>query len=76
MSSIRIRKRGKMLGIQFLIRKRIKMVDGIWVPRKPKVEKDKYISSTNENKKDVSNVFDSLMSSETINNIIKYEIAY
>lgn len=35
-----------------------------------------YISSTNENKKDVSNVFDSLMSSETINNIIKYEIAY
>jgi len=35
-----------------------------------------YISSTDENKKDVSNVFDSLMSSETINNIIKYEIAY
>lgn len=35
-----------------------------------------YISSTDENKKDVSNLFDSLMSSETINNIIKYEIAY
>ena len=35
-----------------------------------------YISSTDENKKNVSNVFDSLMSSETINNIIKYEIAY
>ena len=35
-----------------------------------------YISSTDENKKEVSNVFDSLMSSETINNIIKYEIAY
>ena len=35
-----------------------------------------YISSTDENKKDVSNVFDSFMSSETINNIIKYEIAY
>lgn len=35
-----------------------------------------YILSTNKNKKDVSNVFDSLMSSETINNIIKYEIAY
>ena len=35
-----------------------------------------YISSTDENKKDVSNVFDSLMNSETINNIIKYEIAY
>ena len=35
-----------------------------------------YISSTDENKKDVSNVFDSLMSSETISNIIKYEIAY
>ena len=35
-----------------------------------------YISSTVENKKDVSNAFDSLMSSETINNIIKYEIAY
>lgn len=35
-----------------------------------------YISSTDENKKNVSNVFDSLMTSETINNIIKYEIAY
>lgn len=35
-----------------------------------------YISSIDENKKNVSNVFDSLMSSETINNIIKYEIAY
>ena len=35
-----------------------------------------YISSTDENKKDVSNVFDSLMSSKTISNIIKYEIAY
>ena len=35
-----------------------------------------YISSTDENKKNVSNVFDSLMNSETINNIIKYEIAY
>ena len=35
-----------------------------------------YISSTDENKKDVNNVFDSLMSSETISNIIKYEIAY
>ena len=34
-----------------------------------------YISSTNENKKNVSNVFDNLISSETINNIIKYEIA-
>lgn len=29
-----------------------------------------------KNKKAVSNVFDSLMSSKTINNIIKYEIAY
>ena len=35
-----------------------------------------YISSTDQNKKNVSNVSDSLMSSETINNIIKYEIAY
>ena len=35
-----------------------------------------YISSTDENKKNVSNVFDNLMNSETINNIIKYEIAY
>ena len=35
-----------------------------------------YISSTDENKKNVSNVFDNLMSSETINNIIKYTIAY
>ena len=35
-----------------------------------------YISSTDQNKKNVSNVYDSLMSSETINNIIKYEIAY
>lgn len=35
-----------------------------------------YISSTDENKKNVSNVFDNLMSSETINNIIKYKIAY
>ena len=34
-----------------------------------------YISSTDENKKNVSNVFDNLMRSETINNIIKYEIA-
>ena len=34
-----------------------------------------YISSTDENKKNVSNVFDNLMKSETINNIIKYEIA-
>ena len=30
----------------------------------------------NENKKKVSNAFDNLMKSETINNIIKYEIAY
>lgn len=35
-----------------------------------------YISSTDENKKNVSNVFDNLMTSETINNIIKYKIAY
>ena len=35
-----------------------------------------YISSTDENKKNASNVFDNLMSSETINNIIKYKIAY
>lgn len=35
-----------------------------------------YISSTNENKKNASIVFDNLMSSETINNIIKYEMAY
>jgi site-specific recombinase XerD len=35
-----------------------------------------YISSTDENRKDVSNVFDNLMNSETINDIIKYEIAY
>ena len=35
-----------------------------------------YISSTDENKKNVSNVFDNFMSSETINNIIKYEITY
>ena len=30
---------------------------------------------TDENRKDVSNVFDDLMSSKTINDIIKYEIA-
>lgn len=35
-----------------------------------------YISSTDENKKEVSNVFDNLMSSKTIDKIIKYEIAY
>ena len=35
-----------------------------------------YISSTEENRKDVSDVFDNLMNSEIINNIIKYEIAY
>ena len=35
-----------------------------------------YISSTDENKKNVSNVFDNLMNSKTINDIIKYEIAY
>lgn len=33
-----------------------------------------YITSTDEDKKDVSNVFDNLMTSKTINNIIKYEI--
>ena len=33
-----------------------------------------YISSTDENKKNVSNVFDSFMSSTIINDIIKYEI--
>ncbi len=35
-----------------------------------------YISSTDENRKDVSNVFDNLMNSKTINDISKYEIAY
>ena len=35
-----------------------------------------YITSADENRKDVSNVFDDLMSSKTINDIIKYEIAY
>ncbi len=35
-----------------------------------------YITSTDENKKDVSNVFDNLVNSKTINDIIKYEIAY
>ncbi len=35
-----------------------------------------YISSTDENRKDVSNVFDNLMNSKTINDIIKYEFAY
>lgn len=34
-----------------------------------------YITSTDENKKDVSNVFDNLVNSKTINNIIKYEIS-
>lgn len=33
-----------------------------------------YISSTDENKKDVSNVYDNLINSKTINDIIKYEI--
>ncbi len=33
-----------------------------------------YITSTDETRKDVSNVFDNLMSSKTINDIIKYEI--
>lgn len=33
-----------------------------------------YITSTDENKKDVSNVFDNLVNSKTINDIIKYEI--
>ena len=32
--------------------------------------------STYETRKNVSNVFDNLMRSETINNIIKYKIAY
>ena len=35
-----------------------------------------YISSTEENKKDVTTAFDKVMTSELINNIIKYEIAY
>lgn len=33
-----------------------------------------YISSTDENKKEVSDLFDSLMSSDIIKNIIKYNI--
>ena len=35
-----------------------------------------YISSTYENKKDVSDVFDNFMTSDTINEIIKYKIVY
>lgn len=35
-----------------------------------------YISSTDETRKNVSDVFDSLVNSKTINDIIKYEIAY
>ena len=35
-----------------------------------------YISSTAENKNDVTTVFDKVMTSELINNIIKYDIAY
>ena len=35
-----------------------------------------YISSTDETRKNVSNVFDSLINSKTINDIIKYEITY
>ena len=35
-----------------------------------------YITSTDENRKDVSNVFDNLMSSKMLQDIIKYEIAY
>lgn len=35
-----------------------------------------YISSTEQNKKDVTTAFDKVMTSELINNIIKYEIAY
>ena len=34
------------------------------------------IAKVDETRKDVSNVFDNLMSFETINDIIKYEIAY
>ena len=36
---------------------------------------DFWYESTDEDKKNVSNVFDNLMKSETINNIIKYENA-
>ena len=35
-----------------------------------------YISSTAENKNDVTTVFDKVMTSKLINNIIKYDIAY
>ena len=35
-----------------------------------------YITSIDENRRDVSNVFDNLMSSKTINDIIKYENDY
>lgn len=35
-----------------------------------------YISSTNETRKDVTTAFDNAMTSKTINDIIKYEIAY
>lgn len=35
-----------------------------------------YISSTEQNKKDVTTAFDKVMTSELINDIIKYEIAY
>ena len=35
-----------------------------------------YISSTEQNKKDVTTAFDKVMTSELINDIIKYEIVY
>ena len=35
-----------------------------------------YITSTEKDRKDVTKAFDKVMTSELINNIIKYEIAY
>ena len=66
---VNVRKRGKVYEYSF-------DVADVLGHKDIETTENYYISSTDENKKNVSNVFDNLMTSETINNIIKYKIAY
>ena len=54
----------------------IKDVANILGHKRIETTENYYISSTAENKNDVTTVFDKVMTSELINNIIKYDIAY
>ena len=54
----------------------IKDVANILGDKRIETTENYYISSTAENKNDVTTVFDKVMTSELINNIIKYDIGY